>query len=502
MKKSKTDAHQCLKDANRKTLRLNFVAGDVPALNPQSLSSAGRGIALGKWLFEGLTRLNLEGKYELAGAEKVDISSCQTRYTFTLRPNTYSNGDAVIAADYERCWKEALAPNSNCLKAHLFYSIKNAENAKKGKVSLNEIGVKALDDYTLFVELNHPASNFLGLLSLCLFAPFKKDRDEVVFNGPYKVVQRRKDSYLELESNSFFWDHARTSINRVKISMIRDGMTALSLYEQGEIDWIGDPFSWLSSDIISSEVDKGNFFKGADVIYPFWIYLNTKHPALSSRLIRRALSCVINRDEIAKHIFTGDSPLFTPTPHNSRVVNLSDDSVPDGQKLFKQGMEALSLTKDTFPPLKLSFCKQASHTNFAEYLQEVWQTAFGIQVNLEGKEWNTFYADLISGNYQMGGYYLSSDYNDPLACLDLLASENNFSRWQHSHYQKTIEQLKRESDPQRKLQLLNEAESILQEEFPIIWVLNRVQYHSYPSRLKGLCFDQRGLPDLRWAYFE
>ena len=82
------------------------------SLEPHDLALDTTGASLGKWLFEGLTRLNLNGEYALAGAEKLDISPCQTRYIFTLRSNYYSDGTLVTAHDYERCWKKAIAPDS------------------------------------------------------------------------------------------------------------------------------------------------------------------------------------------------------------------------------------------------------------------------------------------------------------------------------------------------------------------------------------------------------
>ena len=257
--KKPTPIQQKSEITDSKALRLNFIAGDLPSLDPQALSRDMRGIGLGKWLFEGLTRLDPNGKYELAGAEDVEISPCRMKYTFKLRPNFYSNGDRVTAADYERSWKEALAPDSTCVKSYLFYFIKNAEKAKQGKVSVDEIGVKAIDDHTLFIELEHPTSCLFNLLSLCLFSPFKMDKENVLFNGPYKVVERSKDSHLKLGKNPFFWDHSHIAIDEVHISMIQDGMTALALYQKGELDWIGDPFSYLSSDVVSAEVAKGKF---------------------------------------------------------------------------------------------------------------------------------------------------------------------------------------------------------------------------------------------------
>lgn len=497
MKKS-SDRQETPKE---QTLKLNFVAGDVPSLDPHQLALSSHGSTLCKWLFEGLTRLNLEGKYELAGAKSVELSPCQTRYTFTLRSNHYSDGDLVTAYDYENCWKQAIAPRSKCPKAHLFYYIKNAEKAKKGEVSLEQVGVKAINDHTLIVDLSNPTPHFLALVSTPLFSPFKAKNNVIVPNGPYMITERKKDNYLSLAPNPFFWDHDQIAIHKIKVLMIQDAMTSLALYKKKEIDWVGDPFSWLPPDIISSERAQGTLFRGSDIVYPFWVHLNTKHPILSSPLIRRALHLVIDRKEIATHLFPDDEPLFTPIPSAVKASSPCLDLVK-GQELFMQGLKELHLTKETMPPLKLSSCNVMALKYLAEYLKEKWEDAFGIQVDLDIKEWNTFYADVSQKNYQIAGLFIPCEYNDPIACLDLLANNNNFSAWNSSQYQTVIDQLKMEGNPDTRACLLRTAEEILEKEAPIIWLINKIQYHAYRSDLKGICFDQRGNPDLRWAYFE
>ena len=496
----KKDKKEAPHSATQQELRLNFVAGAVPSLNPHQLIAHARGKGLGKWLFEGLTRLNLSGEYELAGAESLEISPCKMHYTFKLKENRYCDGSLVTAYDYERCWKEALSPDSNCLKAHLLYYLKNAEQAKKGKASLNEVGVKALDAATLVIDLEHPTPHFLGLLSTCLYAPFKEHQGEILFNGPYKVGKIKEDHYLELVPNLFFWDKG-PAIKKIKVSMIKDAMTALSLYKEKDLDWIGAPFTHLPAEIVSMEKDKGNFFRGPNVIFPFWVYLNTEAFPLSSQSIRQAFRHVIDQAEIVTHLFSGHDPLFTPVPLASKDQSVEHD-LAKAKELFEKGLKDLGLTRDTFPIIKLSCCSIRICKRLSEHLQQLWQQAFGIKVELEIYDWNTFYARMFKGDYHIGGFFTSSDYYDPLACLELLASDNNLPRWKHKRYHEIIEHLKREGTLKVRLGLLKEALAILNEETPIIWLINQGQYHAYPVNLKGVCFDQLGMPDFRYAYFE
>lgn len=503
MKESEAMTTQGVKENQKQVLKLNFVLGDVSSLNPHDLATGARGLALGKWLFEGLTRLNLHGEYELAGAQEVNISPCQTRYVFTLRSNHYSNGTPVVAQDYERSWKAAIT-SGTCAKAHLFYCIKNAEKAKKGQISMDSIGVKALDSKTLIVDLEHPTSYFLSLVSNPLFAPFDVKDNLIAFSGPYQLAEWKKNDTLTLEVNPFFWDQRQIHIKKIKIFTVKDSTTAFSLYQKGTIDWIGDPFSWLPPEILSSEISEGRLFKSSNIIYPFWVHLNTEYFPLSSALIRRALSCVIDRNQVAKHISIGDDPLFNPLPTGEPVADLTNEGseIAKGKILFEKGLKELHLTKEKFPTLRISSCSLSGHKKIAEYLQQRWASIFDIQVELDIQEWGTFLGNLKNGDYQIGGYFVSADYDDLLACFELLSSGTNLSMWKDAQYRATINQIRKESTPSLRAALFKKAEEILRKEMPIIWITNRSHYHSYPSNLKGLCFDQRGTPDLRWAYFE
>ena len=141
-------------------LRVNLSEGDPTSLHPH-LAADIRSRILGKALFEGLTRLTPKGKGELAAAEKVDVNDSFTRYVFSIRPHEWSNGEPVTAYQFEKSWKQAIHPDSICARGDLFYIIKNAKKAKRNELSLENVGIQALDEKTLVVELEHPAPYFL-----------------------------------------------------------------------------------------------------------------------------------------------------------------------------------------------------------------------------------------------------------------------------------------------------------------------------------------------------
>ncbi|MEM7175478.1 MAG: peptide ABC transporter substrate-binding protein [Chlamydiota bacterium] len=491
----KSDTHQAKSLAQEEILRLNFSYGDLPSLHPHELSMTGRGRAMGKWLFEGLSRRNQAGEYELTGAEEVTISSCQTRYIFKLRTLCYSDGSSVSAFDYENAWKEAIAPNSKCAKADLFYCIKNAKHAREGKVALDQVGVKAINEKTLFVELEHPTPYFLSLVSSCLFSPYKFSNDTLLFTGPYIVNEWKKDVSLKLTKNPFFKD--QVAIKRIEITMIKEPRTALYLYEKGEFDWIGDPFS----PIVEEDLETiQHSVAEQEVIRPFWIYLNTDFYPLSSPLMRRALSYAIDRELIAKYIYFGCRPLTTILPKQLSSCKASSHIDPtQAKELFEQALQELGLSRNTFPPLVLSCFSSNQSRKLAEYLKESWENVFGITITLDVQEWNTFYQNLQNRTYQVGGCFTSIDYEDPMALLTRLApNKMNFSNWNHPEYQDMMTKIRKEANQTSRESLVKQVELLLEQEMPVISIFNQTLTYSCPN-LEGLVFDYSGAPDLRWV---
>ena len=233
-------------------LTINFQEGDLPSVHPHDLILHLRGRATGKLLFEGLTRVDENGKVRLAGAESLDVSQDRLCYTFTLRDNKWSDGSPVTATQYENAWKEAISPKSTCSRANLFYLIQNAEKAKKGEVPLDAVGVKAVDNKTLVVHLAYPSSFFLDLIALPICAPLidPKKKDISSFNGPFMIDTWKKNDRLRLVRNPFFWNKNRVLFDEINVLMASDPSTIFNLYESGKVDWIGVPFSPLSSEQI------------------------------------------------------------------------------------------------------------------------------------------------------------------------------------------------------------------------------------------------------------
>ncbi|MFZ0564880.1 MAG: peptide ABC transporter substrate-binding protein, partial [Chlamydiales bacterium] len=469
------------------TLRLNFQEGDVPSLHPHLSEGDVRGRVLGKALFEGLTRINSEGEAELAGAKSVEISPSKTQYTFTLRDHKWTDGSAVTAFQYEKAWKQAIDPTSDCTRSDLFYVIEGAEQARKGQLPLNEVGIHAIDEKTLSIELAFPAPYFLKLVALSIFSPIIRDEGEPIrFNGPFKLEKWKRNDHLLLKANPFFWDSDKVSLKEIEIQMVDDSLTSYLMYEKQKIDWVGNPFCKLSSEMIVQLQEKGEL-RTEPVARTFWIYINTSYPSLASSKIRQALSLSIDRSLITKHIYPGNPPLYQPLPSSlSLCRNLSsDNNLAQAKKLFDEGLKEIKSSRETFPPLTLSYHFTAGRKPLAEYLKETWENAFGIQVHLEGTEWSVLNSHFEKGEFQMGMCFASALFPDPSELLERFASKKtaNYSQWENPLFQEKLKLAK--TLPDQRTRYLREAEELLFEQMPFISICNIHALFVHNPKLKG-----------------
>ncbi|MEZ5314710.1 MAG: peptide ABC transporter substrate-binding protein [Chlamydiales bacterium] len=465
---------------------------------------------LQKALFEGLTRHNSEGLPELAGAENVEVSPDKTQYIFTLRPMLWTNGKTVTAFDFERSWKEAISPQSNCLRPDLFYPIKNAKRAKIKEVSIDDVGIKAIDDRTLVVDLEHPTPYFLDLTANAVFYPlYDKSEEPTVFNGPFFLKKWNFSQNIILKKNPKYWDAENVKLEEIDISLVSDPNTAILMYEKGEIDWVGHPFTWLPLDTIK-KMSESQEFNSQPIAGVYWITLNNDTFPLSSAKIRRALSAAIDRNLIAEHVALGEIVTNTPIPTYLSLVNpnetyLGDFNVEYAKQLFEEGLNELNLSRKDFPTLLYRYSEVPGQKKLVEAIQEQWEKVLGIQVELIPSEWNVFLASLIDGEYEVGGYITFNMVNDPMYILEFFEhkeSTYNMPNWENSHYQKLLALARAETNPEIRNQHLKEAEKMLIEENVVIPLYMVYAKYLKSSKIRNLTVNNLGQTDLKSAYIE
>lgn len=488
-----------------KKLTLNLQEGDPPSLNPY-VGVDLRSRCLFLTLYEPLMRRGADGKLEFAAAKSVDIDPTQTIYTFHIRPHTWSNGEPVTAYHFEQAWKFALNPKSPSVRTDLFYPIINAKAAKMGLLPLEAVAISAPDPQTLIVELEHPTPYFLELTASSFFLPLYHPNadDPLFYNGPYVAASHLPDEKLVFKKNPLYWDQESVEIEELDFLMVRDPMTALALFEKGELDLVGDPFSTIPFDVLPTLLQSDEL-EAKTVSRIFYLLINTEHFPLNNKYIRKALSLSLNRDLFTEHLFFGQEKTLSLLPSPLSLLEPGDlaplPTAEECRALFEQGLKELGLTHETFPSITLSYAELSGQKKMAEFVQESWKETLGIEAKIKCSEWNVHSVDLRRKNYEIGALHLTTLYQDPMFYFDLFRDKKNASNycsWENPLFKDYLERSEHALSAQDRSFLLRQAELLLIEEMPAIPIFTH-NFQYLKQKDVDLCLTDLGIYDFKHA---
>jgi oligopeptide transport system substrate-binding protein len=430
-----------------------------------------------KMLFEGLMRINRAGKLENGVAHEVEISPDRTTYTFHLRPSLWSNGNLVSAGDFEYAWKKVLSPTFKTSFAYLFYPIKNAKRAKQGLLSLDKIGIEALDSLTLQVKLEFPAPYFLELTAHTIYSPIHRLIDErhpnwpledrgYICNGAFQLKYQRPNEKYELTKNQLFWDAANIRLDEIMLLKLSHHHCYES-FQKGMNHWIGSPLGTWDPNFLSD--DEKLSFLGAIV---YWFVFHTKRFPFNNKKIRRAFSYGIDREKFAQQLKV---PLaYSPIPPIHSQVDaaiLCSNRLEEAQALFKEALDELGISLRDFPVIHLAYLTGPIRDQVAHFIKEEWERVFGIRCLIESFEWKTLFSKMTQGDFQIGGMTWEPWINDAIYTLNAFRDAHepiNFPKWEYPQYQQILQLAERESDMDKRKSYYLQAEQMLLDEMPVM----------------------------------
>lgn len=437
-------------------------------------------------LFDGLTRLNNDGSITNSLAEKIEISDDKKEYTFHLRRAKWSDGSPIHARDIEKSWKDILAPTFPAANAHLLYPIHNAQNYKMGTVAREAVGIKTLDDYTLKVNLTSPIPYFLELISFCVFYPVNADLDikkpnwenevgsQFICSGPFTIASWKHNDEIVLKKNPNYWKSQDIKLEMVNICMIRDEMTALQMFQKGDLDILGNPLSPLPTDAVPQLKKEGKLQLkpvGATTFCTF----NVKEPPFTNAKIRKAFAYAIDRAQITQNVTQlSEIPALTVIPpvlkKGENTPFFSDADIDKARALFKEGLQELGLTRETFPKLSYDYSRSDLHHKVAQALQQQWRRVLGVQIVLEDSDHKILMQKLKAGSYSIAQMYWVAQYHDAMNIFERFKyAENvkNYPNWENEEYISLLEQSFFAPTEKDRADILQRAESIFLDEMPL-----------------------------------
>jgi oligopeptide transport system substrate-binding protein len=427
-------------------------------------------------LFDGLLHFDRFGKPQAGIAESWDLSTDGKTYTFHLRANAkWSNGDPITASDFLQSWKRALLPETASEYAYLLYHIKNAQAFNEGKLKdFNQVGVAALNDRTLRVDLEAPVPYFLDLCSFATLLPvhlptvekygeqwIKPDR--LVNNGPFLLKEWHLNYRIRLEKNPLYWDAQHVKLEAVDALPIDNSITAYNFYASKVADLILD--KGLTPPSLIPDLKVRPDFHAAPFLGNYFIRFNVTRKPFTDVRVRQAFAMAIDRDRIVRKITqAGEPPAYSFTPPGTangyRPPRMfGRDIVKARQLLNAAGYPG----GKGFPTVVYLYDNKKLNEDIAVEIQDMLFDALGIRVELQKQEWKVYLNSLRRLDYDFARSSWVGDYNDPNTFIDCFVSSggNNRTGWSNPEYDTLVAKAAMEPDNQRRLEIFRQAEDIL-----------------------------------------
>lgn len=422
-----------------------------------------------------------------AAAESWDVSEDGLTYTFHMNPDAkWSDGSKVTANDFEFTFKQMADPNTAATNAWLFDGvIVNFSEAlyNNGKTP-DEIGVKALDEETLEIQLVHPASYFLQLVAGSAYpvnqakyeeygSEYGTAPDKTVYNGPLKVTSWNQNTEMVLEKNDQYWGQEDMQLDKVNYKVIQESSTAVQAFINGELDVVStSDTNWGKTITAAGDSQEMTVPSSA----PDFFMFNLKNEYLSNTKIRQALSIAFDRQEMVDTLRDGMSvPIYSMMPDTMKVGDKTYTELVDGKNYFvTQMQEGLAeLGKSTDPSqMTIRYASRGTaelSKKIGEWMKQVWEEKLGINVQIDMMEWNIMWDKIDAGDYDIACGGWGPYYNEPSALLQLFEPVNGYfnadkTGWNNEDSQKFTEllnQAKDVVDDKEKAEIYLQAEQLV-----------------------------------------
>lgn len=431
--------------------------------------------------FEGLYRVVDGNDVELGQAASVDISEDGMTYTFKLRDDIFwSNGDPVTAEDFEYTYQRIVDPSSGS-SAQSSEVFKNATAIREGDLEVSELGVKALDDKTLEIQLEYAAPYFPKLLTGSRFLPVNKkfveekgdqygtSAENIVSNGPFKM-EGWNGTNLEwkLTKNDHYWDKEHVYLEDVNVHVVKEASTGADLFDAGQLD-----YAVLTDEFVAQYDGSENFHSVSKAMIGYMSF-NTQREATGNAKIRRAIAQAIDKELYADSVIQdGSIPLNGLVPLN---FDLSEDGLDyreeagdmlvydldQAKKDWEEGKKELGI--DSLE-LELLINDQGLSKRTAEFVQaQLEENLEGLKLTIRSVPLKNRLEFQRASDFDIFYGTWAPDYQEAMNFLEQYTTDGgtNFAKYSNEEYDRHIDEARHEfaNDPAKRRESLIAAEKI------------------------------------------
>jgi len=456
-------------------------------------------------LFEGLVAKHPETLEIIPGvADSWQISDDGLVYTFHIREDAkWSNGEKLIANDFAQSWHRALMPGLANEYVESLFVIKNAEKFFKQELkNFSDVGVKALDDSTLRIELENPTPYFLQLLdhhsmfpvhidTVSKFSPID-ERDSTwtrpenfVGNGPFVIHEWTPGKVFSVTPNPYYWDADMVKLKEIHFYPVEQLLAEERMFKAGQLhktEWM--PIAKIEKYKKANNPEYVTF----PYLATYFYILNVTKPPTNDVRVRKALAYAVDRESIAKNITKGQQlPAYSLTPPDVLGYTAKAKMTYNLEMARKLLAEAGYPNGEGMPPIELIYNTSEDHQKIAQAVQQMWKKNLNISVTLQNQEWKVFLNNQKLLNYQVARMAWVGDYVDPNTFLEIFITNggNNRTGWSNVKYDQMIRAATSAKNREQRYDLLQQAEQILVDEVPFIPIYNYSTNNLLSTDVKG-----------------
>jgi len=450
--------------AEDQEIHLNVTNGEVRKFDPQ-LCGGAKDYQFHSNLCEGLFKYESDGvqagtnpnvtgsEIVLGQAESYEYDEATMTYTFHLRDDIYwSDGVEVTAQHFVDAWHRLANPENAASQIQMFVGIvKNARAVFEGELPYEEIGVKAVDDKTLTIEMEAECGYFTQLLAHYAVQPLRQDEVDkysaeeygyhtpYITNGPFYINELVRDVSATMVPNEYYYDRDKIQVDSVTWHVCNNEATMLAAYQSGEWDYINS----IPADQIAVLEASGDLWR-APYLALNYMYCNML--VTPDWRVRAAYSLAIDRDNIADNIVRNGSlastGLIPQGITNSQGVEWMDyagdimwkwlsEQYPDADLTTYPGRVELAQqlyneavadgAADPAAAFPYRYGKTEQNTMVAEAMQIDINSALGCNMVLEPVD-----AIFWDEEYALGRLTYTGKYNDPTTYFNCYGSQGQY----------------------------------------------------------------------------
>ena len=475
---------------------------EMSSLDPQIVEDV-NGSAFSRDLFEGLMNQDADGNLIPGVATGFTTNEAGDVFTFTLRDNAvWSDGKPVTAGDFVYAWRR-LADPETASPYQWFISVmglKGGSAVTSGDADPSTLGVTAIDDHTLQVELDVPLSYFAATTTHAstfpspawVIAEHGADWTKVgnlVGNGAYVLTEHIPNERSTRERSTTYWNNDATILDKVVALVINDENTDLTRYLAGELDK-GTVPSGQYLRLKEEYPNQATSFPRLCTYYYSFNMSESGQEALKDVRVRQALSYAVDRSIITENILqAGQIDAFTFTPGATagfEVPEVEFGALSQDERNAKavELMADAGYGADNPLTIDLLYNTSEGHKKIAIAVSQMWKQTLGVEATLANMEWKTFLETRGAQDFDVARGGWCGDYNEASTFLDLLTTPSGYNdgKYSNAEVDSLMTDAKTAADPSGNY---TRVEEILANEMPLIPLYHYTGVFMLKETLKG-----------------